>query len=96
MKRHIESVHEKKTKPHKCSSCDRSFRDKCYLKKHVESVHEETTFNNLEKIEELGIFVKSETNIKPEIIFGISKSDSEGVMSTMSSDPLDITDHGQE
>ena len=30
------------------------------------------TFNELEKLEEPGIFVKSETDIKPEIIFGIS------------------------
>ena len=59
-----------------------------------ETYDKSKTFSNkLEKIEELGIFVKSETDIKPEIIFGISESDSECVMSTVNSDPLDITDH---
>ena len=59
-----------------------------------ETYDESKTFNKLEKIEELGIFVKSETDIKPEIIFGISESKSECVMqSTVNSDPLDITDH---
>lgn len=44
--------------------------------------------------EESGFFVKSETDIKtPEITFGFSESASNFVMSTVSSDPLDITVH---
>ena len=40
LKRHMQSVHEKK-KPHKCSICDYSCSQKGDLKKHIESVHEE-------------------------------------------------------
>ena len=47
-----------------------------------------------ETIEESGIFVKSEPDIKSETIFGISESDSQHLMSVVnSSDPLDITAH---
>ena len=48
-----------------------------------------------ENLEESGIFVKSETDIKTEIIFGISESDSQHLMSDVISDPLDITHHEQ-
>ena len=51
------------------------------------------TFDEPEDLEESGIFVKSETDIKPEIIFGFSESDSNHTMSTVSNDPLDITVH---
>ena len=45
-----------------------------------------------ENLEESGIFVKSETDIKTEIIFDTSESDSQHLMSdVISSDPLDIT-----
>ena len=45
-------------------------------------------FEEPAKLEELGIFVKAETDIKPEIIFGIGDRDSNHVMSTLSDDPL--------
>ena len=49
-----------------------------------------------ENLEESGIFVKSETDIKTEIIFGTSESDSQHLMSdVISSDPLDLTAHEQ-
>ena len=48
------------------------------------------TNNNSKKLEELGIFVKAETYIKPEIIFGISDSDSNHAMSIVSDDPLAV------
>ena len=46
------------------------------------------TFEEPQKIEETGIFVKTETDIKPEVIFGVNDSDSNHVMSTVSDDPL--------
>lgn len=46
------------------------------------------TFDEPEDLEESGISVKSETDIKPEIIFGFSESDSNHTMSTVSNDPL--------
>ena len=56
-----------------------------------ETYDKSKTFSNkLEKIEESGIFVKSETDIKPEIIFGIGGFDSDHVMSTVSDDPLAV------
>ena len=39
MKKHIESVHDKK-KPIQCEICDQSFPRKCEMKKHVELVHD--------------------------------------------------------
>ena len=48
------------------------------------------TFEEPEKLEEPGIFVKTETDIKPEIIFGVGDSDSKHVMSTVSDDPLAV------
>ena len=48
-------------------------------------------FNDPEKSEVSGIFVKSETDIKPEIIFGISDSDSKHDMSAVNNDPLHIS-----
>ena len=49
-----------------------------------------------ENLEESGIFVKSGTDIKPEIIFGTSESDLQHLMSdVISSDPLDLTAHEQ-
>ena len=49
-----------------------------------------------ENLEKSGIFVKSETEIKPEIIFDTSESDSQHLMSdVISSDPLDLTVHEQ-
>ena len=49
------------------------------------------TFNESENLEESGIFVKSETDNKAEIIFGINESDSQNIMSTVSNDePFDI------
>ena len=47
-------------------------------------------FNEPEK---LGIFIKSERNIKPENSFDINDYDSNLALSTVSSDPLDITIH---
>ena len=38
MKKHIESVHEKK-KPHKCTECDKSFAFKNDVGKHIDGVH---------------------------------------------------------
>ena len=40
LKRHFDSVHEKK-KPHKCTICENSFSDKGGLKKHLDTVHGE-------------------------------------------------------
>ena len=38
---HVEEAHEgKKKKPHKCTICDGSFKNKDYLGMHIESVHE--------------------------------------------------------
>ena len=51
------------------------------------------TFDGHEDLEESGISVKSETDVKPKIIFGFSESDSNHTMSTVSKDPLDITVH---
>ena len=48
-------------------------------------------FNEPEKVEASGIFVKSETDTQPEIIFGISDSDSKHDTSTVSNDPLQIS-----
>ena len=48
-------------------------------------------FNEQEKVEASEIFVKSEKDIKPEIIFGISDSDSKYGASTLSYDPLQIS-----
>ena len=48
------------------------------------------TFNEPEKLEEPGIFVKSETDIKSEIIFGISDCNTNQVISTVSDDPLAV------
>ena len=54
------------------------------------------TFDKPENLEESGIFVKSKTDIKPEIIFGISESDSQHLMSVVNiRDPLDITAHAE-
>ena len=47
-------------------------------------------FNEPEK---LGIFVKSNRNIKPENSFDINDYDSNFLLSTVSSDPLHITAH---
>ena len=40
MKKHVQSVHEKK-KPFKCDICDYSCSNKNVLKKHVTAVHDE-------------------------------------------------------
>ena len=48
------------------------------------------SFNEPEK---LGIFVKSNRNIKPENSFDINNYDSNLLLSTVSSDPLHITAH---
>ena len=55
-----------------------------------ETFDEYKPFNEPEK---LGIFVKSERNIKPENRFDINDYDSNLVLSTVSGDPLDITTH---
>ena len=47
------------------------------------------TFDEPEKCEESGIYVKFETDIKPEILFGISESDSNHL--TVSNDSLNIS-----
>ena len=54
------------------------------------------TFNGPENLEESGIFVKSETDNKPEIIFTVNEYDSQNLMSTVSDDPLDITANHKE
>ena len=45
-------------------------------------------FEESEKLEDPGIFLKTETGIKPEVIFGVNDSDSNDVMTTDSDDPL--------
>ena len=49
--------------------------------------------NHSKSLKKLGIFVKSERNIKPENSFDISDYDSNLALSTVSSDPLEITAH---
>ena len=60
-----------------------------------QEVSDTNVFDKHEGLEESDISVKSETDIKPEIIFGISESDSQHLMSDVISDPLDITAHEQ-
>ena len=71
----------------KSSSCSPTIQQKV-----SETNANSKTFDEPEKLDESGIYVKSETDIKPEIIFGISESDSTHLTSTVrNNDPLSIS-----
>ena len=54
-----------------CNRCVLQFDKKYVFDLHLKLVHGEKPFNEPEKLEESGIFVKSETDVKPEIIFSL-------------------------
>ena len=75
-----------------CNRCVLQFEKKYVFDLHLKLVHGENPFNEPEELEESGIFVKYETDVKPEIIFSLPEPDSHH-STTVRNDPLKISGH---